>query len=76
MNFILSIHMIVIQNLAKKGHDSKFKVATMPIYVKTFKQLLFQNHWADFANNLHEAYGATPPPPPLYKIDRIVAVGS
>ena len=33
-------------------------MAVMPIYGKTFKQLLLQNHCANKADILHEAYGA------------------
>ena len=36
-------------------------MAAMPIYgKKTFKQLLLQNHQADMADILHEAYEALP----------------
>ena len=40
MNFIFSIYMMVIQDLAKTGHDLEFKMAVMPIYGK--------NHSNDF----------------------------
>ena len=34
MKFHISIYMMVVQNLDKKGNDSKFKVAAMPTYGK------------------------------------------
>ena len=41
------------------GHDLKFKLAAMPIYgKKPFRSLLLQNHQADLADILQEAYGA------------------
>ena len=52
--------MMVIQDLAKTGDDLKFKMVVMPIYGKTFRQLLFQNHWTDLADTLHKAYEAFP----------------
>ena len=33
-NFIFSIYMLVVQNLAKKNYLLKFKMAAMPIYFK------------------------------------------
>ena len=48
--------MINIQNLAK-NHDPIFKMAALPIYGK--KLLLLKNNWADLADILPEAYGAS-----------------
>ena len=52
--------MMVIQNLAKKGHDPIFRMAAMPIYGKNHLKFLLKNHWADLADILPEAYGAPP----------------
>ena len=49
--------MMMIQDLGKTGDNLKFKIAVMPIYGKN---LLLQNHRADLADILHEAYGALP----------------
>ena len=60
-----------IQYLAKTGHDLKFKMAAMPIYGKNHSNDFFpQNHQADYADILQEAYGA-----PGYIIAKIVPVG-
>ena len=34
LNFILSIYMLIVQNLVKKNYLAKFKMAAMPIYGK------------------------------------------
>ena len=45
MKFHINSYVIGIQNFEKKSHDSKFKMAAMPIYgKKTFKRLRLQNH--------------------------------
>ena len=52
--------MIVIQDLAKTGHDLKFKMAVMPICVKTIQTTSSPEPLNRFtsADILHEAYGA------------------
>ena len=65
--------MMVVQDLAKASDNLKFKMAAMPIYgKKTIRQLLLQNHWADLADILLEAFGGTS----LYKIAKIGPDGS
>ena len=39
-------------HLHNAGHMTK--IAAMPIYVKTFKNLLARSHWADFDETLYE----------------------
>ena len=51
--------MIVIQDLAKRGDDLKFKMAVMPYSVKPFKRLLL-NYRVTLVDILHEACGAPP----------------
>ena len=52
--------MMVVQDLAKKVMIENSRWPSCPIMVKTFKQLLFQNHLADLADILHEAYRHLP----------------
>ena len=55
--------MLLIQNLAKKImiRNSRWPSCPYMVYmVKIFKRLLLQNHQADLADILHEAYGALP----------------
>ena len=51
---------MVVQDFAKKDDDLKFKIGVMSIYDKNIQTLLLQNHRADLADILHEAYGALP----------------
>ena len=51
---------MVLQNLAKKVMIRNSRWPSCPYMVKEFKQLLFQNQWANLADILQEAYGAPP----------------
>ena len=47
--------------ISQNSFDPKFKMAAMPKYGKNpSKNLLLQNHQADNADILQEAYGAPP----------------
>ena len=59
MKIIFSIYSMVIQDLAIKVMIRNSRWPSF-ILVKTIQMLLLQNHWADLADILHEAYGAPP----------------
>ena len=57
-NFIFSINIMVVQNLAKENYLLKFKMAAMPIYGKTLQTSSSPELLCQLGDILHEAYGA------------------
>ena len=71
-NFVFSIYMLVVQNLAKKIYLSKFNMAAMPIYNKNRSNDFFSRTTVPIRLIFCMKHMGTF----LYKIAKIIPVGS